>query len=502
MEALAKAADLNGKLDKVAQFNNLVVGFPIPEQPQLLSEDRQAFRQGFLKEEMAEIDKAYREGDLEEVVDGHIDAIYVHLGALNEMGVTPGPCFDAVHEANIAKKRGAQSKRGRSGGFDAVKPPGWKPPSHAEFLTISTQDVRDLLDVKNSRAYIAWVSGVSNRNRKADLRNITADELDVISKLRSGELKVDLNREERRQEQQEAGRVLFKAETSGLSDKPSSGFEVLHTRQVKPNDDFEYVGYGSPTFEFKLLGEDGYVLSVDERRQQADVKFYRSDLPQLMTVSLREVKYKPKRAEQNPVLELPSGRGISPLRGVLASDKPKVLVLGYARHGKDTVSELLQKKYGLKFTSSSAFCADKVVFPHLEKLYRKWNSTSIDQKPARTFPVYGSPQQCFEDRHNHRKLWFDLITAYNTPDLTALGRAIFEHHDVYCGLRNAREFHALKNAGVYDVCIWVDASERVKEIESRESCTVEPWMADYVVDNNGSVEDLERNLDVLMKGWV
>ena len=30
--------------------------------------------------------------------------------------------------------------------------------------------------------------------------------------------------------------------------------------------------------------------------------------------------------------------------------------------------------------------------------------------------------------------------------------------------------------------------------EDETSCTVEPWMADYVVDNNGSLAELEQNI--------
>ncbi len=163
--------------------------------------------------------------------------------------------------------------------------------------------------------------------------------------------------------------------------------------------------------------------------------------------------------------------------------KPKVLVLGYARHGKDTVCELLRDRYDLTFTSSSQFCAEHVVLPWFRS-----NPGTFEYKDAAA---------CFDDRHNHRALWYDLITDYNKPDMARLGREIFASNDVYCGLRNAREFHAVKNAGLYDFAVWVDASDRVPP-EDASSCTVEPWMADFVLDNNGSLEDLERNLASLM----
>lgn len=172
-------------------------------------------------------------------------------------------------------------------------------------------------------------------------------------------------------------------------------------------------------------------------------------------------------------------KAVTRLVGPDRNPRRKILVLGHARHGKDTVSDIMTQ-WGLEFTSSSMFCAEHVMMPLIGEKYG-----------------YTSVEQCFEDRGNHRAEWYDAIRDYNRPDASALGRAIFERHDIYCGLRSKAEFNALKNAGVFDVAVWVDASDRVPP-EGRESCTVEPWMADYVVDNNGSEIDLAFNVDVLM----
>ena len=165
--------------------------------------------------------------------------------------------------------------------------------------------------------------------------------------------------------------------------------------------------------------------------------------------------------------------------------QPKILVLGHARHGKDTVGKLLRDEYGLDFVSSSMFCAEHVVLPAMTG----W----IPGQRA-----YDTVQECYDDRVNHRAKWYELIRDFNRPDATALGRAIFEEHDIYCGLRSRAEFHALRNADLFDVAIWVDRSERLPP-EDRSSCTVEPWMADFVLDNNGTLEDLKSNLRQLME---
>ncbi|MEE8608972.1 MAG: hypothetical protein V3S55_15315 [Nitrospiraceae bacterium] len=161
----------------------------------------------------------------------------------------------------------------------------------------------------------------------------------------------------------------------------------------------------------------------------------------------------------------------------------KILVLGYSRHGKDTAAEILRDRYNLRFTSSSIFCAEHVVMPRMMQKY------GVEKYPT--------VEACFEDRHNCRDEWYQIIRDYNRPDASALGRAIFASHDIYCGLRSKAEFNALKNAGVVDHIIWIDRLDHLP-IESRESCTVEPWMADHVVDNNGTVADLRFNLEQLM----
>jgi len=159
---------------------------------------------------------------------------------------------------------------------------------------------------------------------------------------------------------------------------------------------------------------------------------------------------------------------------------PKILVTGFGAHGKDTVCELLEMHYGFKFTSSSEFLAERVVFPALKDRHG-----------------YATVDECYRDRRNHRAEWFDLITAYNQDDPTTLGRNIFSEMDIYCGLRNKREIHAMRNCGLFNFSIWVDASDRL-EPESRDSCTIEPWMCDFIIDNNGTLDDLSLETVRLM----
>jgi dephospho-CoA kinase len=161
--------------------------------------------------------------------------------------------------------------------------------------------------------------------------------------------------------------------------------------------------------------------------------------------------------------------------------KKKLLVIGHGRHGKDTVCEMLRDKYGYSFESSSQFCSKLFIYNQLKSKYG-----------------YTNEEQCYADRHNHRAEWYDAICAYNYPDAARLGREIFKEHDIYCGLRNKREFFAMKNTNVFDYAIWVDRSDHLPE-EDSSSMSLKQWMADFTIDNNGSKEELYFNLDQLMR---
>lgn len=158
----------------------------------------------------------------------------------------------------------------------------------------------------------------------------------------------------------------------------------------------------------------------------------------------------------------------------------KLMVIGYARHGKDTACNLLHGMYGLNFVSSSFFVGERAVRPWLE---------------ARGI-CYSSMDECYADRVNHRAHWFDAIAEYNRDDPAKLGCELFAKYDIYCGNRNVLEFNAMKEKKAFDYAFWVDRGLLV-EPEPLSSNTLYPDMADYVIDNNGSLEYLKRNVETV-----
>jgi len=148
----------------------------------------------------------------------------------------------------------------------------------------------------------------------------------------------------------------------------------------------------------------------------------------------------------------------------------KLLILGQARHGKDTVAEILHKESGLKFTSSSMFAAKKFIF----------NILAEDKG-------YENVEECYMDRVNCREEWYILISAYNIPDRSTLCREILKDNDIYVGMRNLKEFEASRL--FFDLVIWVDASKRVPP-ENSTSISISKDKADIVIDNNGTLDEL------------
>lgn len=165
----------------------------------------------------------------------------------------------------------------------------------------------------------------------------------------------------------------------------------------------------------------------------------------------------------------------------------RFLILGHARHGKDTAAEYLRDIYGIEFRSSSFFLAETVVRPALE----------------RRGIAYPTLEACYADRERHREAWADIIEDYNRDDRARLAKAILAEADCYVGMRKMREYWASRD--LFHVILWVDATGRGVPLEGKGSMdiTFDPaWM--LRVDNGGTVEHLHAELDAVMASlsWV
>jgi hypothetical protein len=161
----------------------------------------------------------------------------------------------------------------------------------------------------------------------------------------------------------------------------------------------------------------------------------------------------------------------------------KLMIVGNARHGKDTAADVLGKAMGTTPLASSWVACELFLFDELK--YQGFK--------------YDTAQEAWESRlvsNRMRRLWFEEIKKFNTPDRTRLMRAVYERSDIYTGLRDHHELFAGREAGLIDLCIWVDASDRLPP-EPRTSMTVTRGMADIVIENNGTEEEFRNRVERL-----
>lgn len=154
----------------------------------------------------------------------------------------------------------------------------------------------------------------------------------------------------------------------------------------------------------------------------------------------------------------------------------KLLIIGSARHGKDTVAEFLNELFGYKFESSSVAAARIFLYDKLKEKYG-----------------YASFEECFEDRVNHRAEWHDEIAEFNREDKARLAKEILKNTDIYVGMRSNAEIDACLEQGLFDLVIGV-YNPRV-EVESADSNSIDMWAkADIVIPNAEGLGELKSRV--------
>ena len=164
--------------------------------------------------------------------------------------------------------------------------------------------------------------------------------------------------------------------------------------------------------------------------------------------------------------------------------KPKLLIIGHGRHGKDTVAEILAER-GYTFKSSSLAAAEIFIYLRLKDQFG-----------------YNDFEECYNDRNSSdekRKIWYDLICEYNRDDRARLARDILKTSDCYVGMRDRGEIDACVSEKLFDLVIWVDASDRLSYREPGTSFKIDKSYGDIIIDNNGSLDDLKIRVNRLFK---
>lgn len=162
----------------------------------------------------------------------------------------------------------------------------------------------------------------------------------------------------------------------------------------------------------------------------------------------------------------------------------KILILGDARHGKDTMAEMIFSKSGLKFASSSETALDVFLRDVLEEKYGL---------------VYKTREDAYNDRVNHRDKWYNEICLYNSVDKLRLVKDILKIADIYVGLRSGLEVESAIKESSFDHIIGI--YDYRKDRESSDSNTADVLKySDFVILNNYGLKELEEKvINIVLK---
>ena len=127
---------MQNQISQVQQFHE-TFGQPVLPAPEIPHIDRCSLRHRLLKEEVAEFQDAYLEGDIVAVADALTDILYVAFGAALEFGLGEQmeAFFDEVHRSNMSKAgEGGKPILSHSGKIQ--KGPNYSPPDLQKIFDI------------------------------------------------------------------------------------------------------------------------------------------------------------------------------------------------------------------------------------------------------------------------------------------------------------------------------------------------------------------------------
>lgn len=115
--------------------------------------------------------------------------------------------------------------------------------------------------------------------------------------------------------------------------------------------------------------------------------------------------------------------------------KPRLLLVGWGRCGKDCAAEFMDTHLGLRYCGSTSWSALPLM---AEKLGQH-------------------PQMAWEHRHENRKLWKDYCDEFRRDNpLLLVQRALNSGGQVVTGIRDRVEILAAKEAKIFRNILWID----------------------------------------------
>lgn len=152
----------------------------------------------------------------------------------------------------------------------------------------------------------------------------------------------------------------------------------------------------------------------------------------------------------------------------MANGLPTVAFCGWGRAGKDTAGRYLGRVSPLRYTGSTSWYAKD----HM----------------ARVLGV--CEQEAWEDRHLHRQRWFDELNLLRDGDPLYFVKRILVAGEIVTGLRDGREIHAARGAGLISHFVWIDKPG----VPNCGTVSYGPDDCDLVIVNGGTIDDFHGKL--------
>lgn len=162
-----------------------------------------------------------------------------------------------------------------------------------------------------------------------------------------------------------------------------------------------------------------------------------------------------------------------------------IVIIGHKNHGKDEVADALvlalkdRHDIEITFKTTSEIANEEFVFDCLKDEFN-----------------YKDLKECHVDRDNHRPIWFRLISLFNRKNKAEFVKLVLSKYGVYAGLRCILELREARKQKLFDFLIAVDATDRLPE-EPKSSFTIPLTEAEFILDNNGTIEELRPKVNEL-----
>ena len=152
---------------------------------------------------------------------------------------------------------------------------------------------------------------------------------------------------------------------------------------------------------------------------------------------------------------------------------PVIGFCGHGRAGKDTAAEFL--------------CGHTLaVYP---------GSASSMVLPVVATALGVSPEQAWNERHQHRQFWIEFCHAFRGRDYSLLIRMCLGAGDVAVGVRGRLELEHAVAEGVLGTTLWIDNNR----VQPDPTVEYGPEDCDFVVPNHGSRMELYARMRKFIK---